>query len=62
MWDLRLPAGWFFFGLGLILCAYGLLVPARAPLAPEINVNLYSGAAMAIFGVIMLLFARRGRA
>jgi hypothetical protein len=59
MWDLRLPAGLFFFGLGLILCGYGLFVPARAAMAPEINVNLYSGVAMGVFGAIMLLLAWR---
>ncbi len=49
----------FFFGLGLILCGYGLFVPAHAALVPEINVNLYAGAAMGIFGAIMLLLAWR---
>jgi len=63
MWDLRLPAGLFFFGLGLILTAYSLMNPgARPALAPDINVNLYSGLAMAAFGAVMLLLARRGRA
>jgi uncharacterized membrane protein HdeD (DUF308 family) len=54
MWDLRLPAGWFFFGLGVVLCVYGLVVPCTAPLASEINVNLDSGIAMAVFGAVML--------
>ncbi len=59
MWDLRLPAGLFFFGLGLILCGYGLFVPVRAAQVPDINVNLYSGLVMAAFGAIMLLLAWR---
>jgi len=50
-------------GLGLILTVYGLALPGiRPPLTPEVNVNLYSGAAMALFGAVMLVLARRGRA
>jgi hypothetical protein len=60
MWDLRLPAGLFFFGLGLILCALGLFVPSlRAPLTGDVNVNLYSGLAMLVFGAVMLVLAKR---
>jgi hypothetical protein len=63
MWDLRLPAGLFFFGLGVILTVYGLLVPAaRARLAPGINVNLDCGIVMLVFGAILLLLAWRRRA
>jgi hypothetical protein len=59
MWDLRLPAGLFFFGLGLILCALGVFVPSlRAPLT-DVNVNLYSGLAMLVFGAVMLVLAKR---
>lgn len=59
MWDLRLPAGLFFFALGVILCAIGLLLPWRATLDPDTNVNLYSGVAMLIFGGVMLWLAKR---
>jgi hypothetical protein len=59
MWDLRLPAGLFFFGLGLILCALGVFFPSlRAPLA-DVNVNLYSGLTMLVFGAVMLVLAKR---
>lgn len=59
MWDLRLPAGLFFFGLGLILCALGVFVPSlRAPLT-DVNVNLYSGLTMLVFGAVMLVLAKR---
>lgn len=62
MWDLRLPAGLFFFGLGIILCVYGLLFPGlRAQLAQDINVNLDSGIAMGVFGAVLLLLAWRKR-
>jgi hypothetical protein len=59
MWDLRLPAGLFFFILGSILCAVGLLAPWRPELDPSMNVNLYSGLSMLIFGGVMLWLARR---
>jgi ABC-type Fe3+-siderophore transport system permease subunit len=62
MWDLRLPAGLFFFGLGIILCVCGLAFPGmRAQLAQDINVNLDTGAVMAVFGALLLLLAWRKR-
>jgi hypothetical protein len=56
--DLRLPAGLFFSVLGVILCVAGLLPPKPAPLTAA-NVNLYSGAAMLVFGAVMLWLSRR---
>jgi hypothetical protein len=62
MWDLRLPAGLYFTGLGIILCAYGLLFPnVRAQMAADINVNFYSGISMGVFGLLLLLLAWRKR-
>jgi hypothetical protein len=60
MWDLRLPAGLFFFGLGVILCLLGLFAPSfRSVAFPEANVNLYGGLAMLVFGGVMLWLAKR---
>ncbi len=60
--DLRLPAGYFFSALGIILCAMGLIWPdLKAPLT-EANVNLYSGVVMLIFGGVMLWAASRRKA
>jgi hypothetical protein len=57
--DLRVPSGWFFFLLGVILAGMGLFAPdARATLT-DANVNLYSGVSMLVFGVFLLLLARR---
>ncbi|HEY1242583.1 MAG TPA: hypothetical protein VGF16_18605 [Bryobacteraceae bacterium] len=57
--DLRKPSGYFFTLLGLILSLVGLVAPdTRAPLT-EVNVNLYSGIAMLVFGLVLLLLARR---
>jgi hypothetical protein len=59
MWDLRTPSGWFFAILGVILCAVGVFSPdARAPLT-DVNVNLYAGISMLLFGGILLWLARR---
>ncbi|MFY9727046.1 MAG: hypothetical protein WB579_25640 [Bryobacteraceae bacterium] len=56
--DLRTPSGWFFTLLGVILVGMGLFAPdARAPLT-DFNVNLYSGIAMLVFGVFLLVMAR----
>jgi uncharacterized membrane protein len=59
MWDLRLPAGLFFSALGIILILVGFVFPWRAPLAPDTNVNLYSGVMMLAFGGVMLWLAKR---
>ena len=57
--DLRYPLGLMFSVLGVLLAGYGLLRPdLRAPLA-TVNVNLYTGLGMLIFGGVMLWLARR---
>jgi hypothetical protein len=59
--DLRIPSGLFFLLLGIVVGSVGILSPGtRAPLA-DINVNLYSGISMLLFGAILLLLARRSR-
>jgi hypothetical protein len=55
--DLRVPSGWFFLLLGVILIAVSFTSDARAPLT-DANVNLYAGSAMAIFGGLMLWWSR----
>ena len=57
--DLRIPIGSFFALVGLILCAVGLVADYQAPLE-SVNVNLYCGVAMLIFGAVMLWLSRRG--
>jgi len=57
--DLRIPSGLFFTLLGLILIVMGLFSPGvRAPLT-DVNVNLYAGITMLVFGAILLLLGRR---
>jgi uncharacterized membrane protein HdeD (DUF308 family) len=60
MLDLRVPSGWFFTLLGLILMAYGLFQPQLRAALTDLNVNLYCGIAMLLFGVFLLVLARRG--
>jgi hypothetical protein len=60
MLDLRIPSGLFFVILGAIVLAVGLLEPdLHAPLTGSVNVNLYSGVSMLLFGGFLLLMARR---
>jgi len=60
MLDLRVPSGWFFSLLGLILLAMALFAPdARAPLTAT-NVNLYCGIFMLAFGLFLLILSRLG--
>jgi hypothetical protein len=61
--DLRVPLGSMFGLLGLLLFAYGLLGdPSVYQSSLGININLWSGLGMALFGALMLLGAWRGRA
>jgi hypothetical protein len=58
MSDLRTPIGLFFTLIGLILLATGAFANDRAPLE-TVNLNLYSGVSMMLFGGAMLWLARR---
>jgi hypothetical protein len=59
MLDLRKPSGWFFLLLGANLIFLGVSDPTlKAPLT-SVNVNLYAGTTMAIFGGVMLWLAQR---
>ena len=56
--DLHVPSGWFFLLLGVILMAMGLFTTSSAPLT-TVNVNLYAGLVMAMFGGWMLWLSKR---
>ena len=56
--DLRVPSGWFFLILGAILIGMGFLSSSTAPLT-SVNVNLYTGLVMAIFGGWMLWLSKQ---
>lgn len=56
--DLRVPSGWFFLLLGAILILVGTVMSPTAPLT-DVNVNLYTGAVMALFGGAMLWLSKK---
>lgn len=61
--DVRLPIGAMFAVIGVLLSIYGLLTGGDRALYERslfVNVNLWWGVVMFVFGLVMLLFARRG--
>jgi hypothetical protein len=56
--NLQSTTGWFFLLLGAILICMGLVSSDTAPLT-TVNVNLYAGLTMAIFGGVMLWLAKQ---
>jgi len=59
MLDLRVPSGWFFTVLGVILLGMGIFAPDTRAALSDANVNLYCGLPMLLFGLFMLLMAWR---
>ena len=60
--DLRIPVGLMFTLFGLILVGVGLFGdPALYQQSLGINMNLWWGLVMTIFGILMLFFAWRGK-
>lgn len=57
--DLRVPSGWFFTLVGLILIGMGVFAPESRAALTTANVNLYSGISMLVFGLFLLLLAWR---
>jgi uncharacterized membrane protein HdeD (DUF308 family) len=60
--DLRRPTGFLFALLGLILALYGLFSPqVQAPLEPGVNVNLWCGLTLLVFGGCLLWLSFRAK-
>jgi hypothetical protein len=62
--DIKFPIGLMFTILGLILTVFGLFTNSDAGLyqcSLGININLWSGAGMLAFGVLMLALAWKSR-
>jgi hypothetical protein len=58
--DIRIPIGMLFSTLGGLLVVYGLVSDSAIyQRSLGININLWWGLAMLVFGVIMYLFGRR---
>jgi uncharacterized membrane protein HdeD (DUF308 family) len=61
--DIRLPIGGLFSLIGLLLLVYGIVTHA-SPMytrSLDINVNLYWGFVMLVFGAAMLFLSFRSR-
>ena len=54
MLDLRVPTGYYFSIVGLILVAVGVFSPSERAALTDSNVNLYCGLVMLVFGLFML--------
>ena len=62
MLDLRLPIGLMFSIVGVLLVVYGLATGGDAELykrSLDININLWWGLFLTVFGALMLFFAQR---
>ena len=61
--DLRLPIGLMFSIIGVLLALFGLASdPAIYQRSLGINVNLWWGLVLVVFGLVMLWLVRRGTA
>jgi hypothetical protein len=59
--DIRLPIGWMFTILGVLIGGYGLVTRGSAIYVRHslgININLWWGMALVIFGLTILLLSR----
>ncbi len=62
--DLRIPLGWMFTLVGMILTLFGLKTNGDAALYARslgVNANLWWGLVLLAFGLTMLLLGRRGQ-
>ena len=60
--DLRLPIGLMFTIMGVLLTGFGLVSDeAIYRRSLGVNVNLWWGLVLVVFGLVMLGLARRGR-
>lgn len=60
--DIKLPIGAMFAIIGLLLTIYGLFTASNTEMytrSLHVNINLWIGATMLVFGVIMLLLVKR---
>ena len=62
--DIRIPIGGLFTTLGLLLGGYGVATAGQADryaISAGININLWWGLAMLVFGLVLLRVATRAR-
>jgi hypothetical protein len=59
--DIKIPIGLLFTIIGLLMFVYGIVTNGNVALYEKslsININLWSGSLMLIFGVFMLIFSK----
>ena len=62
--DIKIPIGLMFSILGLILTLFGFFTNSDSGMYTRslgININLWSGVGMLVFGLLMLLLALKSR-
>jgi hypothetical protein len=62
--DIRLPIGMMFSLIGAVMVIYGFVTGSNKELyqrSLDININLWWGLLLLVFGLVMLLLAWRGR-
>ena len=61
--DIRTPIGWLFTILGSLLAIFGM-ISDRSIYAQSvgININLFWGVALLLFGILMLVLSMRSKA
>lgn len=63
--DIRVPIGAMFGILGLILSVYGAFTAGNTEMYARslgLNMNIWWGVVMLVFGLVMLFFGRRANA
>lgn len=59
--DIRLPIGMLFSVIGIMLTIFGAVGDKqRYAQSLDVNVNLWWGVVLIVFGIIMLVLGRRG--
>jgi hypothetical protein len=64
MIDIRMPIGLLFTTLGIMVLIYGLVTLSDTAMYSQslgVNINIWSGIGMTIFGSIMLYFAVKAK-
>jgi len=62
--DIRFPIGLMFTIFGLVLTILGLVTNTNAEMykrSLDININLWTGLVILVFGILMLIFALKGK-
>jgi uncharacterized membrane protein YidH (DUF202 family) len=62
--DIRLPIGLLFSILGLVITVFGFMTKGAEMYkhSLNININIYTGVVLVVFGVFMLFMAMRAQA